>query len=565
MIMTEHLDPIPDDLPTCQQRLRAAIERLYHLERLLHDLERQLDETCATTEELQRSYACLKEEYLALKRLLYGPRRERLPEAPGQQHLFDNDVPPPPPVESAAPAADEELPSRKRKKGHGRREIPAHLPRKDVPHDVSPEERVCDCGREKVLIGEDVTEQLEYEPGKLFVFRHIYPKYACSCCKDGVTSAEPAANPIKGGLPGPGLLAYVVVNKFSEHLPLYRQQDVLNRHGIFLARSTLCGWLAQAAVLLGPLAELMRQRVVKSDLINADETPVRVLDRTRDSTRKGQFWTYISPGDHGYTIYVYRDSRSRDGPAEFLKDFRGYLQTDAYAAYESVVLESAGRIIPVGCWSHARRNFFDARLNQPREVHYVLGLIGQLYDIEDRIRLLGADERKAVRQEQSVPVLDRLEAYLREQKDGALPKSKYAQAIAYVLNRPDEMRRYTEDGRLEIDNNTSERTLRLCAIGRKNWMFLGSYQGGETAAICFTILANAKRYQIEPFAYVRALLVALSSDQVDLESLLPDVWIAAHPEHVLQYRRDEAEAAANARRRRRALRREKARELSPSP
>jgi hypothetical protein len=228
-------------------------------------------------------------------------------------------------------------------------------------------------------------------------------------------------------------------------------------------------------------------------------------------------------------------------------------------------LESGGRIIPVGCWAHARRNFFDARLNQPRETHYVLGLIAQLYDIEDQIRLLGPDQRRAVRQEQSVPVLDRLETYLREQKDGALPKSKYGQAISYVLNHRDELRRYTEDGRLEIDNNVSERTLRLCAISRKNWLFLGSDQGGETAAICFTILANAKRYRIEPFAYVRALLIALSSDQVDLESLLPDVWIAAHPEHVLTYRRDEAEAAASARRRRRALRRAKIPEQSRSP
>jgi len=363
MIMTEHLDPIPDDLPTCQERLRAVLERLHHLERLLHHLERQLDETCATTEERRRSYACLKEEYLVLKRLLFGPRRERLPEAPGQLHLFDADAPPSLPDESADPAPAEEPPRRKRTKGHGRREIPEHLPRKDVPHDVSPEERVCDCGREKARIGEDVTEQLEYEPGKMWVLRHIYPKYACSCCKDGVTSAEPAANPIERCLAGPGLLAYVMVSKFSEHLPLYRQQDVLGRHGIFLARSTLCGWMAQCAQLLHPLVELMRQRVVQSDVINADETPVRVLDRTRNSTRKGQFWTYITPGDHGYTIYVYRDSRSRDGPAEFLKDFQGYLQTDAYTAYESVVLESAGRIIPVGCWAHARRNFFNGPLD----------------------------------------------------------------------------------------------------------------------------------------------------------------------------------------------------------
>jgi transposase len=494
MIMTEH-DPIPDDLPACQELLRSLLMRL-------HDLERQLEEFVATTEEMQRTYACLKEEHLVLKRMLFGPRRERLPEAPGQQRLFDDDAPPPP-DESAPAAEDEESPPRKRKKGHGRRRIPDHLPRKDVPHDVSPAERVCDRGREKSRIGEDVTGQLEYEPGKMWVLRHIYPKYACSCCKDGVTSAERAASPIERGLAGPGLLAYVIVNKFADHLRLYRQQDRMARHGSFLSRSTLCGWLAQCAQLLRPLVELMAKRVVESGVINADETPVQVLDRTRDSTRKGQFWTYITPGKHGYTIYDYRDSRNRDGPTEFL--------------------------------------------------------------IEDEIRLFGPDERKAVRQERSVPVLDRLMAYLREQKDGALPKSMYAQAIAYVLNRPDEMRRYTEDGRLEIDNNTSEQTLRLCAIGRKNWMFLGSDHGGETAAILFSILANAKRYQIEPFAYVRALLVALSSERVDLDSLLPDTWIAAHPDHVLQYRRDEAEAAANTRRRRRALRREKARGAQPEP
>jgi len=553
--MTEHIDSIPDDLPTCQQRLRALLERF-------HDLERQLEEFVATTEELERSHACLKEEYLALKRLFFGPRRERLPEAPGQQHLFDDGAPPPPPVESTDAVPDKESPSRKRKKGHGRRVIPDHLPRTPVLHDVPPEARVCDCGREKARIGEDVTEQLEYEPGKLFVFRHIYPKYACSCCKDGVTSAPPAAGPIEGGLAGPGLLAYVIVNKFSDHLPLYRQQDVLSRHGIFMARSTLCDWLAQCAQGLRPLVELMRQQLLLSPAINADETPVRVLDSTRDTTRKGYFWVYIGDDGHPYTVFDYRDSRSRDGPAKILKDFRGYLQTDAYGSYESVVLESAGRIIPVGCWAHARREFFDARLNQPREVHHVLGLIAQMYDIEDEIRLASPDERLAVRQKRSEPILDRLETFLREQRGEALPKSQYGKAIAYTLNHWPELRRFTESGILEIDNNIAERALRLCAIGRKNWMFLGSDKGGETAATCFSILAGAKRHRIEPFAYVRDLLIALSSDKVVLNSLLPDVWIAAHPEHVLNYRRDEAEAAASARRRRRSIRRKNAKAAS---
>jgi transposase len=396
--MAEHLDDIPDDLPTCQQRLRDILDRFSELERKLADLEHQFEQTCSTNEELLRSYACLKEEHLMLKRLLFGPRRERMAEAPGQQHLFDDAPTPPAPLEpSDAEPEEERSASSKRKKVHGRKPIPDHLRRTDVPHDVPPEARVCDCGREKVQIGEDVTEQVDYDPGKLFVFRHIYPKYACPCCKDGVISAPRVISPIEGGLPGPGLLAFVVVNKFSDHLPLYRQQDVFARHGIYLARSTLCGWLAQCAERLDPLVELMRRRVVSSPVLNADETTVPALDPTRDSTRTSYFWVYISPGDHGYTVFDYRDSRCRDGPAEFLKDFRGYLQTDAYSSYESVVSSSVGRIIPVGCWAHARREFFDARLNQPREAHYVLGLIAQLYDIEDEIRLASPAQPLAAR------------------------------------------------------------------------------------------------------------------------------------------------------------------------
>jgi hypothetical protein len=245
-------------------------------------------------------------------------------------------------------------------------------------------------------------------------------------------------------------------------------------------------------------------------------------------------------------------------------DYRGYLVTDAYAAYESVVAASNGRIIAVGCWAHARRDFFDARTNQPREVHYVLSLIRQLYDIEDQEREASPEQRLAARQEHSVPILDRLEQFLKEQAPDALPKSKYGQAIGYVLNQHDALRRFTEDGRLPIDNNFSEGTIRVAAIGRKNWLFFGSDRGGETAAICLSILASAKRHLIEPFAYVRDLLIALSVDGADLEPLLPDNWIKAHPEHFLAYRRDEANAAAKARARRRLDRREK-RMLSGEP
>src|SRR6516162_6051719 len=545
--MTEPIDPIPDDLPACQDRLRAALERL-------RDLERQLDEFVATTEELQRSYACLKEEYLALKRLLFGPRRERLPEAPGQGHLFDTEPMasiPPEPTESDS---SQPVPG-KHRKGHGRRRLGDHLPRRDVLHDVQEDQRTCSCGRAKTKIGEDVTEQLDYIPGKIEVLRHIYPKYACSCCKDGVTTAPTASGPIAGGLAAPGLLAFVVVSKFVRHMPLYRQQDELAQADILISRSTLCGWLDQCARLFKPLVELMHKEVLKSDVIQGDETPVPVLDRTRDSTRQGYIWTTIGDRAHRYTTFHYTDSRSRDGPAAFLKGFTGYLLTDAYSSYESVVKESAGKIVAVGCWAHVRREFFDARHNQPREVHYVLGLIAQLYDVEDEVRGRSDEERLAARQERSLPVLKRLGEYLREQKGLSLPKSQCDKAINYALNQWEALLLYASDGRLEIDKNSSERTLRPCAIGRKNWLFFGSDRGGETAAILMSVLAGAKRHGIEPFAYVRQSLIALSSADLDLRSLLPDVWVAAHPEHLLAYRREAAEAAARARKQRRKRRR----------
>src|SRR4051794_14149114 len=561
--MAEHSPSIPDDLPTCQAQLRAVLEQHAALLQRFHDLERQLDETCATTEELQRSYACVKEEYLALKRLLFGPRRERLPEALGQGHLFDTAAAPSVPSEPAASEPGDPAP-RKHHKGHGRRPIGDHLPRRDVLHDVTEEDRTCTCGRAKTKIGEDVTEQLDYIPGKIEVLRHIYPKYACSCCKEGVTTAPTASGPIAGGLAAPGLLADVVVSKFVEHMPLYRQQDELARADILISRSTLCGWLEQCAQLFKPLVDLMHQEVLKSEVIQGDETPVPVLDRTRDSTRQGYIWTTIGDRAHPYTTFHYTDSRSRDGPAEFLKGYKGYLQTDAYASYESVVKASAGKIIAVGCWAHVRREFFDARHNQPREVHYALGLIAQLYDVDDEVRGRSDPERLAARQERSVPVLKRLEAYLREQKGLALPKSQFGKAINYALNQWEALLLYASDGRLGIDNNSSERTLRPCAIGRKNWVFFGSDRGGETAAVLMSILAGAKRRGIEPFAYVRQLLIALSPADVNLRSLLPGVWIAAHPEHFLQYRHNEAEAAARARKRRREKRRAESKARLPA-
>jgi transposase len=424
--MTEHSPTTTDDPAQLRAQLNAALTRIA-------DLERLLDELATTTEERERAFACLKEELLNLKRMMFGPRRERLPEAPGQGHLFDEADAPNTPPDPADDGRAADTPP-KRRKGHGRRPIPDHVPRQDVPHDVPAADQMCACGRAKTKIGEDVTEQLDYVPGKMVVLRHIYPKYACPCCQDGVTTAPTAPAPIPGGLPTAGLLAFILVNKFGAHLPLYRQQDELARAGVFFPRSTLCDWVGRCGELLEPLVDLMHKAVLESRIIQGDETPVAVLDRSRDSTRKGYIWTTIGDRDHPYTTCHYTDSRSRDGPAKFLAGFQGVLQTDAYSSYESIVLGSGGKIIGAGCWAHARRDFFDARMNYPREAHYVLALVAQLYDVEDEVANRGDAERLAARQARSVPVLARLEKFLREQKETALPQSKFGQAIGYALN-----------------------------------------------------------------------------------------------------------------------------------
>ena len=340
-------------------------------------------------------------------------------------------------------------------------------------HDVPEEQRTCACGRAKAKIGEDVTEQLDYIPGKIEVLRHIYPKYACSCCKDGVTTAPTALWPDRRW---PGRTRTLGLSSWSAS-----SSSTCRCIASRTSWPGLTSWSRGARSAAGsssapgsfkPLVELMHKEVLKSEVIQGDETPVPVLDRSRDPTRKGYIWTTIGDRAHPYTTFHYTDSRSRDGPAEFLKGYAGYLQTDAYASYESVVKESAGKIIAVGCWAHVRRDFFDARHNQPREVHYVLGLIAQLYDVEDEVRGRSDQERLAARQERSVPVLKRLEAYLREQKGLALPKSQFGKAINYALNQWEALLLYASDGRLEIDNNSSERTLRPCAIGRNYAEFL---------------------------------------------------------------------------------------------
>jgi transposase len=553
---------LPNDLTECHQLLLAAYQQSVQLEKQVAasrqeavELNRVLDETAASFEELKQEHAAALDELAWYKRWAFGRRRERFTEGEGQGHLFDLDPPvADEPEDSITP--DEEAETEV--KGHRRRKRRKidwdKLRQVHHEHDLSDEEKVCPCGRAMDRIGEDVTRELEFVPPKLTAHIHTRPKYACRDCKDGVSAAPLPPRPFPGGIAGPGLVTEVIVSKFGDHLPLYRLEDILARYGVHISRSTMCDWVKAAAELLRPLYEMQRTLALQSSVIWTDDTPITVLGGPKGSFR-GHFWTYIGERKYPYSVYDFTNSHSRDGPASFLQSYSGYLHADAYTGYDSIFLAPGSSIIEVACWSHTRRRFFDAAKSNPRQAHQMLEWVRQLYDIEDRAHDWSVDARCELRASEANPVLDKIEAYLAQLAPTVLPKSSLAKAVTYARNQWEALRRYTDDGRLTIDNNISERTLRHQAIGRKNWLFLGSESAGPRAAVLYTILTGAKRHHIEPWAYVRDLLLRLHADAPNLEEMRPDRWAAAHPEAILTHRLEESRAKAVRTRARRAHRR----------
>src|SRR5271155_2908127 len=486
----DRADSLPTDLVECHQLLLVAYKQAVQLERRatqserrateseqrIAELDRVLDATSASYEELQQEHASTLEELGWYKRWVHGRRRERIVEAKSQQHLFD--LTPPGAAEAPAPLdsreALQEIAGHSRRRACQRELDLSCLPHHRHEQDLSDADKQCSgCGRAKDRIGQDESRMLEYVPPKLEVHIHVRPKYACRYCKDGVASPPPAERPIARGLAGPGLIAQIVVAKSGAHLPLYRQEDFFTRHGLHIPRSTLCAWVQAAAELLRPLYQRQKELVLKSPVLWTDDTPVTVLVGGQEGSRKGRFWTYISE-QHPYSVYDFTESRARDGPAQFLAGFQGYLHADAYGGYDQIYLGSNNTIREVACWAHARRKFFDAQSSSPRDAHQILEWIRQLYDVEERARELSADARRELRVAEAVPVLDRLGTRLAELENRVLPKSGLGKAVWYASNQWQALCRYTEDGRLTIDNNVSERTLRHQAIGRKNWLFLGN-------------------------------------------------------------------------------------------
>jgi transposase len=528
--------PLPKDLAACHAMIRQLLEAQQKDSGRIVRLEHQLEQ---------------------LLRRIYGRSAERLD--PNQMVLFVDLLKQLQSETAAAPALEEPTtpPAPSAGNGHGRRKLPFDLPRRRMIHDLPEEEKPCPCcGKIRDVIGEETSEQIEFEPAKLTVIEHVRLKYACRACEEAaaedgpqIATAEKPLAPIEKGLAAPGLLAYVIVSKYSDHLPLYRLERILKRHHIDIARSTMCDWMRQSAEALKPLYDLMVREVLTSKVIHTDDTPVDVLDRNLPETRVGRFWVYAGDCDHPCDVFTYTANRSRDGPMTFLKDWGKdgprFLQADAFSGYDCIYLgEAGGHVTEVACWAHARRKFFEARTTDAATATQALAYIRLLYDVEDEAKELFRRQadgdgaiplaalRLALRQAKAVLLLAQFKAWLESRQatcgGPVLPKSAMGQAVAYTLNQWDALNVYVTDGDLAIDNNAAENALRRVAIGRKNWLFCGSDTVGHTAAVLFSLVATCQRHAVDPFAYLKDVLTRIAAHPMHrLAELLPERWSLA--------------------------------------
>ena len=561
-------DPNPSTATLDALRRENALLRtsLHQSSQEVELLRAKRDEFVEQLNRKNREIESLQHQLQALLRRSYGRSAEKID--PKQMLLFEElltKLAPETPTRPAPPEPSTAAP--RSTNGHGRRRFPSTLEREKVIHDLPEAEKPCPCCRRvRHVIGRETSEQLEYIPAKVKVIEHVRLKYGCPDCEaqaspDGpqIVTAEKPLSPIEKGMAAPGLLSYVIVSKYGDHLPMHRLERILQRHGIEIARSTMCDWAAQCAAALRPLTDLMQQRVLGSQVIHTDDTPVKVQDRSLDRTRTGRFWVYLGDADHPYTVFAYTPSRSRDGPMRFLKawgkDERVYLQADAFGGYDGLYAGDAGGVVAeVACWAHARRKFYDARNSDAAVSTQALAYIRLLYDVEDQAKKeakkaakqKSADDasgrrrlhdelvaaRYRLRQAQAVPRLAEFRTWLESQQaergGPVLPKSPAGQAIQYAFNQWDAFCVYTTDGRLAIDNNASESALRRVAVGRKNWLFAGSDNGGRTAATLFSLIATCQRHKVEPMAYLRNVLGRIAATPASqLEQLLPDRWNTA--------------------------------------
>jgi len=533
------------ELNSALDEARDAAARIAHLEALLAEHKETIGGQQETLEQLAA-------DNTLLKRSLFGSRRERY-EDPTQALLFTADAQDTPAADDVEPDAAQ--PQKKRtSKGRGRRVFPDFLPREEERHRLDeeeiPEEMRNNPDARRFF--KKVGEQLELIPMQLKVVEQ-YQEVIVLDQTDETTKIVSAQRPpsLIQSFAGTSVLAYLTVCRFADHLPYYRLEDILGRSGFRIDRSTQWRWMRRLARGVTPLVDLMWQRALQSQIIAMDETPVMELGGV-GKTLKGYLWAGVGDDQHPYDCFFYSSDRRSQRPETFLAGFEGYLLADAYVAYERIGELWSG-VIKASCWAHGRRKFEECHhLGATDQTHTALAYMRQLFDIEDLYRTSSDQQRLAGRLEKSQPIVEAFYDWLQQERARQLPKAKLLGAINYLLNRWDSFTRFLESGAVPLDNNCAERALKFPILGRRAWLFVGNHEAGETAAKLFTLTKTCNRLHIDPFAYLQDVYARLPTTSPDeLPSLLPDRWLADHPQHLLPERVQEAiDRALRARERR---------------
>ena len=487
-------------------------------------------------QKVQEQISYLEEMVRLLKNELFGRKSEVRRESDANQlSLFTHpEVPAPEPVEDV-------IIEKHTRNKRGRKPLPANLPRVDVIHDIPEADKQCACGDEMVQIGEEVSEKLDYTPAKLQVIRHVRLKYACRTC-EGVNDpgptvkiAPPVVQLIPKSIATERLLAHVVISKFADGLPLYRQQKIFNRYGVDLSRTTLSGWIIQASEKCLPILDFLKNEIRSGPLINIDESTLQVLNEPgRSDSSKSYMWVFCGGVPERKAVaYQYHPTRSGQVPIDFLGEYQGYVQSDAFAGYEQVGRQKG--IVHVGCFVHARRKFVEVTKvrkkvrggkSSPRGLaDEALDFISNLYAIEKRAKNqeLSHEEIYQLRQQEAKPILDQFKLWLDANQQLTPPKGLLGKAIQYSLNHWDKLIAYIQDGRLKPDNNVAENAIRPFVVGRKNWLFAGAPKGADASAVFFSLIETAKANGHEPYAYLHHIFTKLpvTTAVADYEALLP--------------------------------------------
>jgi transposase len=497
------LAKLPSDVTVLKQMVQQLLEQMNDKTRENFDLRSQVD---------------------WLKRQMFGRKSETLD--PNQRLLFEDAF-----TALAQELDQQQVPSieepsdKKRKtrntsdsKRNGRAPLPADLPRvKEYIDPVTlPANTRC--------IGEDITEILEYIPASFYVRQIIRRKYVQNDGFGSVFMGALPPLPIEKGRPGVGLIAYIIISKYCDHLPLYRQEQIFKRYGLSIARSTLCDWVGAGSELLVPIVQEMKRQILTSAKIHTDDTYIPVQDKTKTQVRKGYLWPYIDMANNVY--FDYTRARNRAGPEGILSGYTGHIQADAFNGYDNLYGDE--KATESGCWAHARRKFDESLETDPIRANQMLALIAELYMIERKARDdgLDADQIKALRQQFSQPILHKkIKPLLDEWQGSVLPKSPMGKAVTYAQNQWDALLNYLEDGILSIDNNLAERVIKMVALGRKNWLFAGSDVGAKRAAVLYSLVASCKLCEIDPFSYLRDVLDRINTHPASrIEELVPHRW-----------------------------------------